>query len=468
MVSPTCCAPSEAGGRRYSRHCPPYSFTYPDRRFHLSSHDNRAIIMTDREESDQPRKRIAVAVSSQETPFKENGDYGYNLDAARTYAHQSRGAISPLAGSLHPYAHEMTGAGAAGTTAATAEGVGPYRHSSTYPYSGKGYYSAVPGWANTYPDDGGVDYGLSYPSYQVINSDPVAPLVPAYGQYGSRKSLYVEPETSSYSYGGLGHRPAINSDTQGFSLSSMAASLPSATDRILSSDRLHSGVNRALTGSTGYRGDSGLAPHYANPATTNNSTASSAGTNPSAKTASAGAISDLTYGNLHPFESSYSAASTMASAMASTLAQRTPGLPVHAETSAYTPGPDLTYAPSDQSMRAAEDASSGLSYVYSDTKLGGSRRESRSGRAGTGSLLSNGHVYVPDSHTAHAPSHNYIIPPSSSAQRSDSIEARSGSGGSGTGGGNASGSGTGNVRLSGSSVRPSDSHRRSAGSLRGT
>jgi hypothetical protein len=69
MVTPTCCAPSEAaGGRRYSRACPPYSFTYPDRRFHLSPHDNRAIIMADREESDQPRKRIAVAVRKEGTP----------------------------------------------------------------------------------------------------------------------------------------------------------------------------------------------------------------------------------------------------------------------------------------------------------------------------------------------------------------------------------------------------------------
>lgn len=53
-------------GRRYSRACPPYPI-YPDRRFQLQSHhDIRASTMTERDhhdESKEPRKRIAVAVS---------------------------------------------------------------------------------------------------------------------------------------------------------------------------------------------------------------------------------------------------------------------------------------------------------------------------------------------------------------------------------------------------------------------
>lgn len=47
-----------------SRSCGPY-LNYPERRFQLASHDARAITMTDPQidDSTQPRKRIAVAVS---------------------------------------------------------------------------------------------------------------------------------------------------------------------------------------------------------------------------------------------------------------------------------------------------------------------------------------------------------------------------------------------------------------------
>lgn len=68
MVTPACYPPSDAG-RRYSRGCPPYSIPYPDRRYHLSSSihpESRTTTMTERDldlDSNQPRKRIAVAVS---------------------------------------------------------------------------------------------------------------------------------------------------------------------------------------------------------------------------------------------------------------------------------------------------------------------------------------------------------------------------------------------------------------------
>ncbi|KAI3333209.1 hypothetical protein F4824DRAFT_491013 [Ustulina deusta] len=447
MVTPTCCAPSEAGSRRYSRPCPPYSFAYPDRRLHLSSHDNRAIIMTDREESDQPRKRIAVAtdlrttpsvedaasgrfvVSSTERHFKDS-DYTYNLEAARPYAHQSPGTVSPLS-SLPQYAHDIT----------TGDALTSYRQ-SPYPYSNtsssKSYYPTIPGWTSTYADDGtgSVDYSLNYSSYQIINQEPQS-LVPGYSQYSTRKSVYVDPETSSYSYGNLVHRPAVSSDSQGFSLSSMAASLPSA------SDRLHSSVNRTLTSSSSYRAD-GLPAQYSN-----------------AKASSASTIPDAAYSNLQPpFESPYSTTGTLASTMAHRPSS-------HADTTAYPPGAttatDQLYTPGDQ--RSSEDASGALGYIYADNnKLGGSRRDSQSsGGVSAGSLLSNGHVYVPDSHSAHPTPHPYVVSSApSSSQSRGIVDGATASGGTGVGGG-----GRGRGSSSGSSHRPSDSQRRSAGSLRG-
>jgi hypothetical protein len=303
-------------------------------------------------------------------------------------------------------------------------------------------------WGGTYPDDGGVDYGLSYSSYQIMNPE-TAPIVPGYPQYSARKSVYVDPEASSYSYGNLVHRPAVSNDGQGFSLSSMAASLPSASDRVLSSDRLHSSINRTLTSSSSYRGD-GLPGHYA-----------------SSKTSSANPMPDVAYSSLHPsFESAYTAASTLAS----TMTQRPSG---HGDGAAYSSAAatstEQLYTSGDQSLRSTEDGSTGLSYGYGESKYGSSRRDSHSGGGiSTGSLLSNGHVYVPDSHSAHTASHSYVVPSAASSQgRGISVATTSvavgSSGAAGVGRGSSGGSGSG----SGSSHRPSDSHRRSAGSLRG-
>ncbi|KAF2965607.1 hypothetical protein GQX73_g7961 [Xylaria multiplex] len=374
-------------------------------------------------------------VSSTERHFKDS-DYTYNLEAARTYAHQSPGAVSPL-GSIPQYAHDI----------GTGDGLASYRQ-SPYPYSSnssKAYYPTMPGWASTYADDGSnVDYNLNYSPYQIINQEAPS-LVPGYGQYATRKSVYVDPEVPSYSYGNLVHRPAASSDSQGFSLSSMAASLPSP------SDRLHSSVNRTLTSSSNYRND-GLPAQYS-----------------STKASSANGISDVAYSNLQPpFESPYSTTG----ALAPTITHRPSG---HTDATAYPPGAttasDHLYTSGEPTLRPTEDTTGGLGYVYGENKLSGSRRDSHSsGGVSANSLLSNGHVYVPDSHSAHPTPHPYVVStaPSTSQGRSivDGPTTSSGSAGIGVvgRGGGGSGSGSGN---SGSSHRPSDSQRRSAGSLRG-
>ncbi|KAI1294358.1 hypothetical protein F5Y03DRAFT_410880 [Xylaria venustula] len=443
MVTPTCCAPSsEAASRRYSRPCPPYSFAYPDRRLHISSQDNRAIIMADRDDTDQPRKRIAVAtdprkipsagdavsarfgvaaiqetedrvptartrVSSTERHFKDT-DYTYNLEAARAYAHQSQGAVSPLT-SLPQYAHDI----------ATGEGLAAYRQ-SPYPYSSnsgsKGYYPAIPGWTNTYADDGtsNVDYGLNYSSYQIINQDPPSLMPAGYSQYSTRKPVYVDPEASSYSYGSLVHRPAV-SDSQAFSVSSMAASLPSP------SDKLHS---RAPASSSSYRTE-GLPAQYA----------------ANTKTSSAATIPEVAYSNLQPtYEAPYSTTGTT------------------------TTTDHLYTSTADPNLRNPEDASRNLGYIYggeNNNKLGGgSRRDSHSSASqmsSAGSLLSNGHVYVPESHSAHPTPHPYVVS-SPASSRGVVAEGRIGGG---------SGSGSGSGSSAASSHRAADGQRRSAGSIRG-
>ncbi|KAI0967124.1 hypothetical protein F4678DRAFT_483259 [Xylaria arbuscula] len=471
MVTPTCCAPSEAASRRYSRPCPPYSFAYPDRRLHISPQDNRAIIMADRDDSDQPRKRIAVAtdqrtipsagdavsarfgvvaiqetedrvpiaktrVSSTERHFKDT-DYTYNLEAARAYAHQGQGAVSPLT-SLPQYAHDI----------ATGDGLAAYRQSS-YPYSSnsssKGYYPTIPGWTSTYADDGtsNVDYGLNYSSYQIINQEPPSLMPAGYSQYSARKPVYVDPEASSYSYGSLVHRPAV-SDSQGFSLSSIAASLPSA------SDKLHS---RAPASSSSYRTD-GLSTQYA----------------ANTKTSSATTIPEVAYSNLQPtYEAPYSTTGTLYTFLIPSTNLLTISTHYYR---LFLPGTTtatdhLYTSTTDPSLRNPEDASRNLGYIYGgeNNKLGGSRRDSHSsaGQMSAGSLLSNGHVYVPDSHSAHPTPHPYVVSsPSSSRGVAEGASAPT-SGRVGGGSGNGSGSGS----SAGSSHRSSDSQRRSAGSLRG-
>lgn len=331
-----------------------------------------------------------------------------------------------------------------------------------YPYGSKGYFSPMSAWAGAYQDDG-VDYAINY-SQPMLGQDPTH-MVQGYSRYGSGKSVYVDTDTALYGYGNLVHRPAVTSESPtGFSLSGMAASLPNATDRVGTSDRLLPQVNRTLTGSSSYRTDD--LPGFS-----------------SAKTSPTTSMPEVGFGGINPpFDSPYSAPSTLPSSLPHRSSSQHQHQHQHDGPSSYhhhgggTSGSEPLYSSSsssaaatDSSLRsAADDSGSGLSYIYSD-KLDGSRRDSQSsGGAGSGSVLPNGHIYVPDSH-AHAPP---PPPPSSSSSQSyvgsqgsstssavvgvvDGATATATSGGRGSHG-------------SGSShMHATEGHRRSAGNLRG-
>ncbi|KAI0880211.1 uncharacterized protein GGS22DRAFT_86999 [Annulohypoxylon maeteangense] len=448
MVTPAC-FPSSDAGRRYSRACPPYPISYSDRRFHLSSQEGRTTTMMDRDfDSDsQPRKRIAVAcgrcrkrkircsgdpgnglpctncknashepclflrVASTVTHLRNDGnDFGYNLDAARTYSNQSRVSVSQLS-PIPQYNADISGG----------DVITSYRQNQ-YPYSSKGYISTISGWTNGYQDE--VDYGLNYP-YPVLGQDATH-MVQGYGRYGSGKSVYVDSETTPYSYSSLVHRPAVSSESPtGFSLSGMATSLPSATDRVVPSDRLLPQVNRTLTGSSSYRAD-GLPP-YSN-----------------SKTSPTSSLPEVGYGGLSSsFDQSYSTAPTsVPPSISHRLGGQHDGAAYQSSATAAT---DNIYSPSDHPLRSTEDTNSNLSYIYSD-KPDGPRRDSHSsGGASSSSVLPNGHIYVPDSHVSSSQSYS---------SHSSILD----------------GAPTSSDRGSGSSVSShmhTDTHRRSAGNLRG-
>ncbi|RYP40443.1 hypothetical protein DL767_001679 [Monosporascus sp. MG133] len=364
-------------------------------------------------ESSQPRKRIAVAVSSTETPLKEQ-EFGYNIDASRTF--QARSTMSPL----NP---NYTGEMPAGDVMA-------YRQGS-YPYGSKSYYSGVSGWTSTYPEDG-VEY-VNYPPYQMMGQDTVH-MMHSYGRYGPSKPVYVDPEASAYSYGNLVHRPAVSSDSPNFSLSGMADSLPNPSSaRVVPSDRLLPQVTRAITHSS-YRTD-GLQGQYPSKAT------ASHGSSPST-------VSDA-YGALNAsFDSpvSYTATGTLHS----NISHRSPS---QSDSTSYQPSAssaaDTIYSTSDQSLRPTDEAGAGLSYIYSDRNS--ARRDSQS--SGGASTLSNGNLYVPESHHhAHASAQAYVVSGASAPQGAVVEGATTAATRSGH---------------SGSSHLHSESHRRSAGSLRG-
>ncbi|OTA77302.1 hypothetical protein M434DRAFT_18325 [Hypoxylon sp. CO27-5] len=375
--------------------------------------------MTEREvdsESSQPRKRIAVAVSSTETHLRNDGsEFGYNLDAARPFANQARVALSQL-NSISQYPTDMPGG----------DVLTSYRQSQYSPYGNKGYYSTMSGWTGAYQDES-VDYSINYP-YPILGQEP-AHMVQSYTRYGPGKSVYVDSEATSYSYGNLVHRPAVTSESPtGFSLSGMAASLPNTTDRVVPSDRLLPQVNRTLTGSSSFR--------------------DCLSTYTSSKTSPASSLSEVGYASLNSnFDTppAYSAHNTLPSSSSHRSANQHDVTTYH---SSATPSADSPYASSEHPLRSTEDASSGLSYIYSD-KLDTSRRDSHSnGGASTGSVLPNGHIYVPDSHHSnHSSSQSYVT--SQSTLHGAPTTSGRGSG------------------LNGSSHMHAEGHRRSAGNLRG-
>ncbi|KAI0179397.1 hypothetical protein GGR52DRAFT_589147 [Hypoxylon sp. FL1284] len=462
MVTPACYAPGEAG-RRYSRTYPPYSIPYPERRYRLPGSEMRTTTMMEHEfESDSlPRKRISVAcgrcrkrkircsgdpgnglpctncknaryepclflrVSSTETQLRnEGGDFSYNIDAARPYSNQNRVNISPV-NSISP-------------DTATGDAMTTYRQSQ-YPYGSRGYYSAMSGWTGAFQDEG-VDYGINY-SQPMLGQDP-SHMVQGYGRYGSGRSVYVDPEAAFDAYANLVPRPAVTSESPtGFSLSGMAASLPNATDRVDASDRLLSQVNRTLTSTSGYRPD-GLPTSYADSLY-------------SAPNALPSSVVPHRPGSGHHDGAAYHASATAASSSA---------------------GSSL-YPPPDGPLRAAaaDDAGNpGLSYIYSDSRPDGTRRDSQSSGSGGGggSVLANGHVYVPDSHHAQ----HHVVPGSagSAAASSSSYVAAAAAGGAASPPPSSSSSSTLSLASSGQGARApgsshmhADGHRRSAGNLRG-
>ncbi|RYO90734.1 hypothetical protein DL766_009290 [Monosporascus sp. MC13-8B] len=361
-------------------------------------------------ESSQPRKRIAVAVSSTETPLKDQ-EFGYNIDASRTFQARTTPLNSHYPGEI------------------PAGDVMAYRQGS-YPYGSKSCYSGVSGWTSTYPEDG-VEY-VNYPPYQMMGQDTVH-MIQSYGRYGPSKPVYVDPETSAYSYGNLVHRPAASNDSANFSLSGMADSLPNTSARVVPSDRLLPQVTRAMTNSS-YRTD-GLPGQYPSKATASH--AASPSTVPDA------------YSVLNAsFDSpvSYAATGTFPSNISHRSATQSDSTSYQPSSSSAS---DTIYNTSDQSLRPTDEAGAGLSYIYSDRDS--VRRDSQS--SGAASTLSNGHVYVPESHHhAHASAQGYVVSGASASQGAviegaTTAPTRSGH--------------------SGSSHLHSESHRRSAGSLRG-
>lgn len=349
-------------------------------------------------------------VSSTETHLRNDGsDFGYNLEAARTYSN-SRVAVSQLT-PISEFPADISGG----------DVISSYRPNQ-YQYGGKGYYSTLSGWTSAYQDD--VDYGINYP-YQMLGQDP-AHMVQSYGRYGSGKPVYVDPETPPYSYGSLVHRPAVSSESPtGFSLSGMAASLPSASDRIVPSDRLLPQLNRTSTASSGYRAD-GLQSY-------NSSKASPTSTMP-----------EVGYTSLSSsYDQSYSTTpSTLPSSIPHRLAGQHDGAAYQSSANAAT---ESMYASSDPANRPTGDTSPGFSYIYSDNREGSRRESQSSGGAGSGSVLPNGHVYVPDSHQS---SHSY-------SGQSSTLDGHTPSPARGSG------------SSTSSSHMHTDTHRRSAGNLRG-
>lgn len=358
---------------------------------------------------------FALQVSSTETPLKDH-EFGYDLQASRTY--QARTAVSPL-GAVSQYPADMSPGD-----------VMDYRQGS-YAYGNKGYYGA---WSNTYPDEN-AEYPVNYPPYQMMGQDPVH-MMQGYGRYGSSK-VYVDPEPPAYSYANLVHRPAASSDSPNISLSGMADALPnSSTSRVVPSDRLLPQVTGAMT-STSYRTDGlpGPAPRYSK-STTSHATSSNT-------------IGADAYGALNPsYESptSYSSASGLPSSISHRSASHSDSTSYQAGASGAT---DAIYGASDHSLHQADDSSTSLSYIYDRDST---RRDTQSSSGA--STLSNGQVYVPGTRHHTQSAHGYVVSGSSAASQGTAVVEGATTAGTRSGHG-------------GSSRLHAESHRRSAGSLRG-
>lgn len=314
-----------------------------------------------------------------------------------------------------------------------------YRQGS-YPYGNKGYYAGVSGWTSTYPDDS-VEY-VNYPPYQMMNQDPVH-MMQGYRGYSSSKSVYVDPESSGYSYGSLVHRPAV-SDSPNFSLSGMADSLPSTSSTRVPSDRLLPQVTRTPTHSS-YRTD-GIPDQYSSKST-------------APHTSSSNTVSDA-YGLNSSFESPvpYTATGTVPSNISHRSASQSDTTSYQPSSSSSTSSATDMYNTNDQSLRSTDDSGTSVSYIYNSGR-DSTRRDSHS--SGGANTLSNGHIYVPGSHHHHSHHHNH--------HHSQHAQGYVVSGPSASHGAVVEGATTAATRSghNGNSHTHAESHRRSAGSLRG-
>ena len=359
---------------------------------------------------------FALQVSSTETPLKDH-DFGYDIQASRTY--QARTAVSPI-GTVSQYPTDLPPGD-----------VMDYRQGS-YAYGNKGYYGA---WSSTYPDEN-TEY-VNYHPYQMMGQDPVH-MMQGYGRYSSSK-VYVDPEPpTAYSYANLVHRPAASSDSPNLSLSGMADSLPNpSTSRVVPSDRLLPQVTGAVA-STAYRTD-GLPGPSARYSKSTSSHATSSNT-----------IGADAYGALNPsYESptSYSSASALSSSISHRSASHSDSTSYQAGASSAT---DAIYGASDHSLHQADDSNSSLGYIYDRDST---RRDTQSSSGA--STLSNGQVYVPGTrHHPQSSAHGYVVSGSSAASQGTAVVEGATTAGTRSGHG-------------GSSRLHAESHRRSAGSLRG-
>lgn len=204
---------------------------------------------------------LLYQVSSQEWRVRGDADFGYNLDSARVHAQRSTSA--PEASS--PYtAHEVG--------PVSGDMMPSYRGASgsQYPYasSNKSYYPSMAVWSNNYTDEPTVDYsGLGCNAYGMYSQE-ASSLMP-YPSWGPRKpatlpsssNIYMDAADTSYTYGTAApnmmpqQRPAASSESQSFSVSSIAANLPSSgNERLLPTPNSSA---RSVSGSAGpgYRTD---------------------------------------------------------------------------------------------------------------------------------------------------------------------------------------------------------------------
>ncbi|CRK39821.1 hypothetical protein BN1708_008047, partial [Verticillium longisporum] len=242
MVTPVC-YPNQ--GRRYNRTGPPFPGSFLERvqRYPLPTLASNVRpppldTMNEREadsDTTPPRKRIAVAVASQETTIiQPDRGFAYDIDTARTY--QVRGIIPSAFPPQYPPDLQ--------------DGLARFPSPSASYNSTARYNQGIPSWASAYCDETADFSNMGYhPSY--YSQDPA---------YLYRMASATErTEPSSLLYGDVGanynygQRPITGGDSPNFSLSSVAASLPSSSDSRL----LPTPVNRTLasSGASIYRAD---------------------------------------------------------------------------------------------------------------------------------------------------------------------------------------------------------------------